>query len=148
MSKTKNNIPLAKDIMSSPVTSVTLSHSVRQVLQLTRDKQVSGFPIIDMEGRAVGVISTFDLITEESLGKDHLKLAELPLAIKVEKDVIQLTQDTPIKEALLLFIKHGVGRIIITDEKKVVCGIISRKDVVNFFLDRHFNQSSRDDEHD
>ena len=70
----------------------------------------------------IGVVSTLDLLTEMTLGKLHAKLGELPLAIKVEKDVIQFTEDTTVKEALLKLIKKRVGRIFITDSNKRLRG--------------------------
>jgi len=83
----------------------------------------------------IGVVSTFDLITEVAVGKQYLKLGELPLVIKVEKDVVQLSPDTPVKEAVIFFIKKRVGRIVIVDEGSKLCGIVSRKDIINYFLE-------------
>ena len=83
----------------------------------------------------IGVVSTFDLITEVAVGKQHLKLGELPLVIKVEKNVVHLSPDTPVKEAVIFFIKKRVGRIVIVDEGRKLCGIVSRKDIINYFLE-------------
>jgi len=131
------SVALVKDIMTFPVLSVTLNSPVSHVLLLAKEKNVTGFPVIDIENKVIGVVSTLDLITEVAVGKLHLKLGELPLVIKVEKDVIKLSPDTPLKEALLSVIKKRVGRIIITDDDDKLCGIISRKDLINFFIDTH-----------
>ena len=126
---------LIKDIMTSHVVSVSLNQTVENVLQLAKKHNVTGFPVIDIDRRVLGVVSTLDLITEMAVGKMQFKLGELPLVIKVEKDVIKLRPDTPVKEALKAIIKSHVGRIIITDENNRLCGIVSRKDLVNFFID-------------
>ena len=135
MTESVDQSTLIKDIMTSPVLSVTLNQTVQSVLQLAKENNVTGFPVIDIDRKVIGVISTFDLIMEISVGKLHLKLGELPLAIKVEKDVIKFNQDTPVKEALLSLIKKRVGRIIITDNDNRLCGIVSRKDLINYFID-------------
>ena len=135
MTESVDQPALIKDIMTSPVLSVTLNQTVSDVLKLAKEKNVTGFPVIDIERKVIGVVSTLDLITEVAAGKLHLKLGELPLVIKVEKDVINLSPDTPVKEALLSLIKKRVGRIIITDDDNKLCGIVSRKDLINFFID-------------
>ncbi len=135
MNKPANTAMLLKDIMTRPVVSVTLSHTVYQVLQMAKEKNVTGFPIVDIDNKVVGVVSTLDLITDVTVGKLHLKLGELPLLIKVEKDVVQFHEGTPVKEALLALIKHRIGRIIVTDSRDRLCGIVSRKDLIRFFID-------------
>lgn len=135
MTETKDRSTLIRDIMTTPVLSVTLNQTVRRVLLLAKEKNVTGFPVVDMNRKVIGVVSTLDLITEVALGKLHLKLGELPLVIKVEKDVIKLRPDTPLKEALLILVKKRVGRVIITDDENKLCGIVSRKDLVNYFIE-------------
>ena len=135
MTESVDQSTLIKDIMTSHVLSVTLNQTVYHVLKLAKEKNVTGFPVIDIDRKVIGVVSTLDLITEVAAGKLHLKLGELPLVIKVEKDVINLSPDTPVKEALLSLIKKRVGRIIITDDDNKLCGIVSRKDLINFFID-------------
>jgi len=134
----KNSIDqttLIKDVMTTPVLSVTLNQTVRRVLLLAKEMNVTGFPVVDEYRKVIGVISTLDLITEVALGKLHLKLGELPLVIKVEKEVIKLHPDTPLKQALLIMVKKRVGRIVIVDDSGKLCGIVSRKDLVNYFID-------------
>lgn len=130
-----NDESLVKDIMTTPVISLTLFHTVRQVLQMTRIHNVTGFPVVDDDNKVIGIVTTFDLIKDVAVGKQHLKLGELPLVIKVEKAIIKLGQDAPVKKALLSMIKNRVGRIIITDNDNCLCGIVSRKDLINYFID-------------
>ncbi len=122
MKKVVDSTTTLKDIMTTPVVSVSLSQTVYQVLQLARENNITGFPVVDIEGKVIGVVSTLDLLTEMTIGKLHDKLGELPLAIKVEKDVVQFTENTTVKEALLKLIKERIGRIFITDSNKRLRG--------------------------
>jgi len=124
-----------KDIMTSPVLSVKLNETVSQVLKLAKKKNVTGFPIVDDKNQVIGIVSTLDLITLMAVGKQHLKLGELPLAIKVDKDVLTLRPSSTTKEAIKTLIKNRVGRIIVTDKENKPCGIVTRKDIVNYFID-------------
>ena len=135
MNESDDQSILVKDIMTSPALGVTLNHTVSYVLRLAKKKNVSGFPVIDADQKVIGVVSTLDLITHVAIGKLNLKLGELPLAIKVEKEVFKLTPDTSAKDALLYLIKKKVGRIIITDDQGKLCGIVSRKDLINYFIE-------------
>jgi len=144
MVKPANQPTTLKDIMTSPVISVTLSHTVFQVLKMAKENNVTGFPIIDMDNKVIGVVSTLDLITDATVGKLHLKLGELPLVIKVEKKVIQFNENTPIKEVLPYFIKNRIGRVITVDAKSRLCGIVSRKDLINFFINLAIQKEEQD----
>ncbi|OUR64264.1 hypothetical protein A9Q79_07435 [Methylophaga sp. 42_25_T18] len=124
-----------QDIMTSPVLSVKLSETVSQVLKLAKKKNVTGFPIVDDKNKVIGIVSTLDLITLMAVGKQHLKLGELPLAIKVDKEVLTLSPSSTTKEAIKVLIKNRVGRIIVIDKENKPCGIVTRKDLVNYFID-------------
>lgn len=124
-----------KDIMTSPAISVTLSCPVYRVLKMTKQENVTGFPVIDIDGKIIGVVSTLDLITDVTAGKLHSKLGELPLSIKVEKEIFKLNQFASINDASLMMIKERIGRIFVVDDSNKLCGIVSRKDIINYFID-------------
>jgi len=128
---------LLKDIMTTPVITVTLSYSVSRAIKLAAEKNITGFPVIDIDSKVIGVVSTLDIITQVMLGKIASQLGELPLTIKVEKDVIKLNQYTKVKDAAFTLIKERIGRVIVVDDNDKLCGIISRKDMINFFINMH-----------
>lgn len=134
MPQPSNEHTLVDDIMTAPALSVTLSHTVTQVLKMTKKYNVSGFPVVDSNNVPIGVVSSLDLMTEIAIGKLHLKLGELPLSIKVDKEIIALKTGTPVKEALLAVIHNRIGRVIITGENNKLCGVVSRKDLIHHFI--------------
>jgi transcriptional regulator len=134
MTQSENELPLVEDIMTTPAQSVTLNHTVTQVLKMTKKYNVSGFPVVDSSNVPIGIVSSLDLMTEIAIGKLHLKLGELPLSIRVDKEIITLKIGAPIKEALLAIIRNRIGRVIITDENNQLCGVVSRKDLVHHYI--------------
>jgi CBS domain-containing protein len=52
---------VVRDIMSSPVLTVSLDTSVQQCMQLVTDRRVRHLPVVD-GGRVVGVVSIGDLV--------------------------------------------------------------------------------------
>ena len=128
--------------MTSQVITVTLNQTVLFVLKLAKKHNVTGFPVVDDQDKLIGLVSTFDLIQNIAIGKTNLKLGELPLAIRADKEVVTLHPDMLVKSALVPMIKHRIGRIVITDNEKYIYGILSRKDIVNFFLQKMELQES------
>ncbi|WP_276354630.1 CBS domain-containing protein [Cohnella caldifontis] len=48
------------------------------------------------------------------------------------KDVIQVTQDTPLKEVLGLFVRHKIGGAPVVNERGQLTGMVSDGDVLRF----------------
>jgi CBS domain-containing protein len=50
-----------RQIMSSPVKTVTLAHSIHDCMQIMTDERIRHLPVVD-KGRVVGVVSIGDLV--------------------------------------------------------------------------------------
>ncbi len=53
---------LALNVMSAPVVTVDQEMTIRDCVELLRDKKLSGAPVVDGEGHAVGVVSQNDVV--------------------------------------------------------------------------------------
>ena len=58
----------AKDVMTSPVISVEPDASVLEAIRIMLQRRVSGLPVINKEGRVVGMITEGDLLRREETG--------------------------------------------------------------------------------
>ena len=61
----------AGDIMTSPVISVKASSQVKDLIDVLNDHTISGCPVVDDEGRLVGVVSITDLLAA-NVGEDEI----------------------------------------------------------------------------
>ena len=61
----------AKDIMTSPVVSVTPVTSVREIAALLLEHRISAVPVLD-DGRLVGIVSEGDLLHRHEIGTDRV----------------------------------------------------------------------------
>jgi len=52
----------ARDVMSSPVTTVTPATSLVDLARILTEDQISGAPVVDIEARLVGIVSKTDLL--------------------------------------------------------------------------------------
>jgi CBS domain-containing protein len=58
----------ARDVMVSPVISVKSSSSVREVAQTLLKHRISAVPVVDNQGKLVGIVSEGDLLYRVEAG--------------------------------------------------------------------------------
>ena len=57
-----------KDIMTSPVLSVESESPISQAIQLMLEKRISGLPVLDGQGRLVGIVTEGDFLRRTETG--------------------------------------------------------------------------------
>ncbi len=55
-----------RDVMTTPVVAVRKTTSFKEMITLMRGIRVSAFPVIDDEGRVIGVVSEADMLNKEA----------------------------------------------------------------------------------
>lgn len=60
----------ARDVMTSPVVSVTPETKVHDLAQLLVQHRISAAPVVDQEERVVGMVSEGDLLHREEIGTE------------------------------------------------------------------------------
>ena len=60
----------AKDVMTQPVRTVSAKTPVRELLEFLQSGDFSGMPVVDDEGRAVGLVSQSDLLRAFACAED------------------------------------------------------------------------------
>jgi CBS domain-containing protein/anti-sigma regulatory factor (Ser/Thr protein kinase) len=116
------------DVMTGNVITLTPKASMQDVLELLREKRISGIPIVE-EGCLIGVISTEDLI--RSLVKNDLQAT---VRNYMSTKLFTVNSFDYLTEALKIFTKTGRGRLPVLDENKRLTGIITKGDVTDGLL--------------
>ena len=147
----------AKDIMSKDVITVRKDTTVEEIAHLLSEKNISGVPVVDEEGKVIGMVTEKDLLYKdiephfppvvEILGgliflkgvKQYNEELRKLVATKAEeimtKKVVTVEPDTEVERIAELMIEKDINRIPVVDKLKVV-GIISRADVVRYISQR------------
>jgi CBS domain-containing protein len=112
----------AKDIMTKEVITVKPSTTRDELVKILARNKISGVPVLDEEGRVIGVVTEADL-----LQKTGQTVGEL-----MTKEVISVCEDTPIEEIAKILAEKGIKRVPVLKEGKLV-GIVSRADIVKAF---------------
>lgn len=140
--------PLARDLMSRAVQSITPATPVEAVRRLMSDSGISGFPVVDEQNRVLGVVSESDIILYETHPQPQLvarlKQVILPRAGEnqspggtaadiMSSPAITARDDAPLRELAQELLERKIKRIIIVDPERHPVGIVSRIDIVKAF---------------
>ena len=134
-----------KDVMTTRVIWVKKDATFREMAIALRDHRVSAFPVIDDDGKVVGVVSEADMLTKEALAdepsvisgilhhRDQVKARGVTAGDLITAAVVAVRPDDTVEHAARLMYDRRVKRLPVTDEAGHLVGIISRSDVLSVF---------------
>jgi CBS domain-containing protein len=139
----------AKDVMTSPVVSVGPDDSVSEAARIMLQRHISGLPVIDKEGRLVGIVTEGDFLRRTETGTQRRRPRWLEYLLgpgrladeytrshgrKVREvmtaDPLTASDDTPLDEIVHTMEKRGIKRLPVLRGTEVV-GIVSRANLVH-----------------
>jgi CBS domain-containing protein len=138
----------AGDVMTTPVISVTPETRTRDAIELMLTHHLSGLPVLNQEGKLVGVLSEGDFVRRSELGTekhrsrfiafilgpgraahDYTKSHARFVRGVMTEDVIAVTEDTSLEELVSLLEKHAIKRVPVMRGDDVV-GMVTRSDLL------------------
>lgn len=125
-------IPRASDIMSRRVISLRTSMRVIDAMRQLVRSRISGAPVLDDEGKLVGMVSEFDclrVVASGLYGHDGLE-DSVPLRTLMTAEVLTITPDTDVFTITQLLVGRRIRRVPVVDVEGKLVGIISRRDVL------------------
>jgi CBS domain-containing membrane protein len=143
-----NSIRVA-NIMSKPVVTLQADHGIGLAEGVMRFEHIRHLPVVDEEGRLVGVITHRDLMKALAyqLAKPVDVEAGIGLTVQV-RDVMQrsvwsVSPHTPVLEAARVLRDHKIGCLPVLENERVV-GIVTAVDFLSLLT--RFLESRRDRE--
>ncbi|HZS42132.1 MAG TPA: CBS domain-containing protein [Polyangia bacterium] len=113
-------------VMSGDVICVTADYSIEAITALLVERNFSGAPVVDAEGRAIGVVSKTDLLRDQlAPGVETVGDVMMPLAFT-------LPESAPLSQAAALMVKEGVHRLPIVSAEGRVVGLLTAFDVMRW----------------
>ncbi|PNW79198.1 hypothetical protein CHLRE_09g405800v5 [Chlamydomonas reinhardtii] len=155
---TELSLSTVKDVMSSgTLYSVSPEDTVDAALEILVNNRITGLPVLDTEGRVVGVVSDFDLLALDAVGRvnddnmlfpsaeqswqafKEVKKMLAKTAGKKIKDVmtpkpITVRPETNLNDATSILISKKIRRLPVVDEHGKLVGLISRGNIVKAAL--------------
>ena len=134
------------DLMTTEVVTVTPGMSLKEAARTMTDLGVSGLPVLDDQGRIVGIITEADFLAREA-GRAEPRRRRLldalfnePQVAEAENveqamtlDPVVIYPEASLTEAARVMVNHGVKRLPVVDAEGKLRGVISRADVVAAF---------------
>jgi CBS domain-containing protein len=157
----------ASSVMTPDVVYVKRSASILEAIRLMLDNRVSGLPVLDDEGKVVGILTEGDLLHRTETATERQRPRWLQILMgpgriageyirthgrKVEeimtRDLVSVTEDTALDEIVQLMERHRIKRVVVLRED-LLAGIVSRADLLGALariLDEHPDAPHSDDE--
>ena len=152
----------AKDIMTKEVMEVRADWSLQRLAEFFVEKSISGAPVTNENGKLIGVVSSTDIISNDTLPENdphsygpheyylqnlERRYAQVDISSStiggeplttvgdiMTPAVFKVSEDTPVQKVADTMIKSRIHRIFVTREEKIV-GVISSADMLNVIRD-------------
>ncbi len=144
----------AKDIMTSPVVTVTDAMSLNDASQLLLNRMISGAPVVNASGSPVGVITLKDIVRKEpktaeaaELGADYvLKPGQTESESQTSSGSTNVTsvhdvmtpyiyrveEDTSVLEIARIMTMAHIHRLFVSDGNEII-GVVSALDMLKSY---------------
>ena len=112
-------------IMHTNLVTARPEQPVSDVIDLIRGKHVGCIPIVDPQGRALGIVTKLDLI--ETLGENRSTAREvmLPFARCLEADA-------SVAEAAAIMSGERIHHVLVVNAERVLVGVVSSLDLADW----------------
>ena len=140
------------DVMSHDPIMVTPQTPIKEAIKILAERHISGLPVVDEEGKLVGVISETDLLWQETGVEPPVYIMFLDSVIYLENparhdqelhkalgqtvgevmssDAVTVKPDQPLRKAAKLMQEKSIRRLAVTDDAGKVIGILTPGDIV------------------
>ncbi len=144
----------AKDVMTRKVVTAAPDTEVREIARLLTERRISAVPVVDGEGRVLGIVSEGDLVRRPELGterhpswwlrlflapedraRDFVRSHGLRARDVMTRNPVTVEEDTPLEEIAEILETRHIKRVPVVRDGKLV-GIVSRADLLRALVAR------------
>ncbi|MFE3493106.1 CBS domain-containing protein [Streptomyces sp. NPDC059175] len=135
------------DVMTRTVVAVEREAPFKEIVAAMEQWKVTAVPVVEGEGRVVGVVSEADLLPKEefrdtepglieqmrNLG-DTAKAGAVRAGDLMTTPAVTIRADAPLPQAARTMIRQRIKRLPVVDADGTLQGILSRADLLKVFL--------------
>ena len=133
--------------MTTSVITVRGDTPFKEMAALLTSSGVSAFPVVDQEGKVIGVVSETDMLIKEAAqerghpgafaglrrSRDPGKAAAVTAAQLMTSPPVTIGPDDPVQHAAFLMYDRAINRLPVVDKAGHLVGIISQVDVLRVY---------------
>jgi CBS domain-containing protein len=127
----------AYDIMSIDIEAAKENATVSEIGTRLILRSINGMPIIDDDGKVIGILTIIDILRaiKDNKNIDLLKASDI-----MTRSPIVIYQETSIMDIIDTMDKKGIEMIPVVDEERDerLIGIVSRKDIIEEKFNERF----------
>ena len=120
---------IAREIMTRNVYTISPEASVQEVAQLLSRKSISGVPVIDKDGKIIGIVTEADIIGK--VNREGQCVADI-----MTPELIFVVEETRVGEIAMLLVERNIKRVPVMRDGKLV-SIVCRADIVHAVAQGH-----------
>lgn len=141
-----------REIMTKDITSISPETTAQEALDLLQKIQISGVPVIDQDGKLVGMFTEKDILhyllpsyiervgrfvyeeNPKATKKKFYELSNIKVKQLMRKDVITTSPDAALCEVARIMLTQKARRLPVVDQQGKVVGIVARCDILKAFI--------------
>jgi CBS domain-containing protein len=135
-------------VMTKDVVTATPGTPFRELVATMTEKSVSALPVVDEQGRPIGVVSEADLLAKQEFhggsdGQPHHDRAARERWYRAQGGNAAEVMTTPVRAvhadesvsfAARLLAKAGIRRLFVVDSYGTLVGVVARRDLLRAYL--------------
>jgi CBS domain-containing protein len=144
---------LAQDVMTTGIATVPPDTALAAAIEIMLTRHVSGLPVVDGDGRLVGVLTEGDLLRRAETGteptrprwldfimgparlaEDYVRTHSRRVADLMTHDVVTVSPETTLADVVALMESHRIKRLPVLHGGTLV-GIVTRTDLLRALAD-------------
>jgi IMP dehydrogenase len=109
-------------LIIDPVT-LRVEATIGEALEMMRENSIGGIPIVDQEGKLVGILTNRDLRFEDNM--------ERPVSeLMTSENLITAPEGTDLKKAQSILRKYKIEKLPVVNKKGILKGLITYRDIL------------------
>lgn len=140
----------AKDIMTSPVTTIGEDQNVRRAIEIINATQIGAVPVVDDMGKMVGIVTEGDLLRRISSSNgtrpiphtrgrvealaNYIKARSWRIRDVMTSPVVSALPSATISQVADLLLARAIKHIPVVADERLV-GMVSRRDLMRAMVD-------------
>ncbi|MER7187937.1 CBS domain-containing protein [Streptomyces hyaluromycini] len=135
------------DVMTRTVAAIGRDAPFKDVVTLMEERKVSALPVLEGEGRVIGVVSEADLLPKEEFRDsdpdrfvqrqrldDLAKAGALTAEELMSTPAVTVHPNATLAQAARIMARRKVKRLPVVDAEGMLEGVVSRSDLLKVFL--------------
>jgi CBS domain-containing protein len=114
------------EIMTHRVKTISPESRLVEAARLMRDEDTGAIPVVDQD-RPVGILTDRDIVIRAVA--EGRSIDECQVRDAMTETVLHVSEDADVRDAVEQMKSNQVRRIVVLDDQRKVCGIVSLADI-------------------